>query len=159
MTVSERKSNSRARIALAVRLDKQLFAIPIEAIVEVFPALPIESLPDVPPFVRGTVFVRDRLLPVLDAAKRLGLEPGEHPLESPIVCLNAGGRLMGVEFDEVLDLIELNPERSFSTIDFAGYAGFVSGFVDCEGRIVRLLDPEKLLDVGEFRIHEDRRAV
>lgn len=159
MPVTERKSHSRAQIALAVRLDKQLFAIPIEAIVEVFPALPIESLPDVPPFVRGTVFVRDRLLPVLDAAKRLGLEPGERPLESPIVCLNAAGRLMGMEFDEVLDLIELRAEPSFSTMDFPGYSGFVSGFVECEGRIVRVLDPGKLLDVGDFRIHDDQKAV
>ncbi len=159
MPVPERKSISLAQIVLAIRLGKHLFAIPIESVVEVFPALPIESLPDVPPFVRGTVFVRDQLLPVIDAAKRLGLEPHERSLEPPIVCLNANGRPVGIEVDEVLDLIELKAVRSFSTIDFPGSAGFLSGFVECEGRIIRLLDPEKLRDGGEARIHEEQNAV
>ena len=56
-----------------MRIGENLHAMPIDVIVEVLPALPIEAVPQCPAFVRGVVFVRGHLIPVLDAAERLGL--------------------------------------------------------------------------------------
>ena len=58
---------------LLVRLAKDLYAIPIAAIEEVLPALPIEAVPQSPSFIRGVIFVRGHLIPVLSAAERSGL--------------------------------------------------------------------------------------
>jgi purine-binding chemotaxis protein CheW len=155
----DRTPVSLTNIVLAVRLGQQLFGIPIESVVEVLPALPIESLPDVPVFVRGAAFVRDQFLPVLDAARRFGLESRDRPLEPPIVCLTVGGRLIGIEFDEAVDLIELKPASLVSNIDLPGSAGVVSRLVEHEGRILRLLDPENLLDGAEAGINDQQNAV
>jgi purine-binding chemotaxis protein CheW len=136
-------------IVLIVRLGKDLLAIPVHAVEEVLPALPIEPVPSCPPFVLGVVFVRGHLIPVLDAAVRLGLDGRNRPLEPHIVCLRIGGRLIGVEFDEALDLMDLGTADSLSSTDLGANAGFFSGVVEREGEIYRMLDPDLLLGQEE----------
>ena len=64
-------------------------------------------------FVRGVVFVRGHLIPVVDAAERLGLREHQRPDEPHIVCLRVDGRLVGVELDEALDLLEFDPRAVY----------------------------------------------
>lgn len=129
---------------LLARLGKDLYALPIAAIEEVLPALPIEPVPQCPDFVRGVIFVRGHLIPVLDAAACLGCEKHQRPDEPNIVCLRVGQRLVGVEFDEVLDLIDLVRGEVLPSDAISAREGFFTGVVEYDGRLVRLLDPEKL---------------
>lgn len=108
MTKSESKTGRRTHPALSVRLGNNLHAIPIAAVEEVLPALPVETIPQCPSFVRGVVFGRGHLIPVLDAAERLGVQGHPRTPEPHIVCLLIGNRLVGVEFDEAIDLIEIH---------------------------------------------------
>lgn len=130
---------------LAVRLGEDVHAIPIDAVEEVLPALPIESMPQCPAFIRGVVYVRGHVIPVLDAAERLGLHEHQRPLEPHIVCLRIGDRLIGVEFDEALDLIEIDPTKLMAAERIGARHGFFSGVIDHDGQMIRLLDPDRLL--------------
>ena len=132
-----------------VRIRKSLYAVPITAVEEVLPALPIEAVPQCPPFIRGVVFVRGHLIPVLDAAERLGLIGGEPPIEPHILCLRIGDRLIGLEVDEALDLFHTEPGASLQASEIGAAHGFFSGVIEMEGNIIRLLSPEDLLAPGE----------
>jgi purine-binding chemotaxis protein CheW len=127
---------------LLARLGQQLFAIPIEAIEEVLPELPVEPLADSPAFVRGIVFVRGHLIPVLSGAARLGV-PVLAVDEPKIVCLRTSNRLIGVEFDDVIDLLDLRTEL-LPAQELGAGNGCVTGVFEHEGRIVRLVDAERL---------------
>ena len=152
MTKSETKASPGANLALAVRLGKNLHAIPISAVEEVLPALPIETIPQCPDFVRGVVFVRGHLIPVLDAAERLGIKDHQRPPEPHIVCLRIGDRLVGVEFDEALDLMELNDINLLSAADVgAAQQGFFAGVMEQDGEVIRLLAPDRLLRQHEAK--------
>ncbi|QDU97020.1 chemotaxis protein CheW [Lignipirellula cremea] len=135
-------------LALAVRLGESLHAIPIAAIEEVLPALPIEPVPHAPPFILGVVFVRGHLIPVVDAGERLGV-PRKRPLEPPIVCVYCNQRLFGIEVDEALDLIDLDGAAVLSAEQAGAAAGFFAGVIDYQGEVIRLLDPEQLLGAEE----------
>ena len=135
--------------ALTVRLGKDLQAIPIRWVEEVLPALPIESVPRCPNFVRGVVFVRGHVIAVLDAAERLGMKNHQRPDEPPIVCMRLGDRLIGIEFDEVLDLIDVGGIDTLDATSIGADGGFFAGVFEHEGQLVRLLNPEKLLDEHE----------
>lgn len=132
-------------LALAVRIGEKMHAIPIDAIEEVLPALPIETVPHCPSFVQGVVFVRGHVIVVLSAAERLGLVNYVRPNEPSIVCLRIDDRIVGVEFDEAIDLIEISSDESLSADKMGANEGFFTGVVDHDGEIIRLLDPEKLL--------------
>lgn len=83
---------------LLVRLGNDVYAIPIAWIEEVLPALPIETVPQCPEYVRGFIFVRGHLIPVVGAAERLGLSRLPASSEPNIVCLRVAHRLIGIEF-------------------------------------------------------------
>jgi purine-binding chemotaxis protein CheW len=140
--------------ALTLRLGNELHAIPIAAVEEVLPALPIESIPQCPDFIRGVVFVRGHLIPVLDAAERLRLREHQRPLEPQIVCLRIGDRLIGLEVDEALDLIDIDPRAAVAAAEIGARAGFFTGVIELDDKIIRLLDPEKLVlqeEAGELQ--------
>jgi purine-binding chemotaxis protein CheW len=148
-------SNSQIRpahtIVLVVRLGRELYALPIEAVEEVLPALLIDSVPQCPEYVRGVVFVRGELVPVVDAAQRLGMNGRERPDEPPIVCIRLGDRLVGVEFDEAIDLMEIRLDRALPEDGVSAAEGLLSGLVEHEGRLIRVLDPERLIATDDAR--------
>ena len=134
---------------LAARLGEDLYAIPLEWVEEVLPALPMESVPQCPDFVRGVVFVRGHLIPVVSGAERLGIRNHTRPLEPHIICLRIGDRLVGVEFDEAIDLIQLGASPPLSAEEFGARQGFFVSVVELDGAIVRLLDPQRLIGLEE----------
>ncbi|HQX49271.1 MAG TPA: chemotaxis protein CheW [Planctomycetaceae bacterium] len=155
MTKSTTLGKSAETTVLVVRLGTTLLALPIEWVEEVLPALPIESVPQCPSFVRGVVFVRGHLIPVLSAAERLGMVNHERPDEPHIVCLNRNGRLIGVEFDEALDLMNLNMDECLTAGQLGAESGFMQGLVDRDGLVIRVLDPEKLIANEEMSALQD----
>jgi purine-binding chemotaxis protein CheW len=149
MTQSLSPPPAHSTTVLTVRLGRNLHGIPIESVEEVLPALPVESVPGSPPFVRGVVFVRGHLIPVLAAAERLGLVDHQRPPEPQIVCLRAAGRIVGLEIDEAIDLIAIDP-GSVMPADAVGAAcGLLSGLVDVDGDLIRLIDAERVMDASE----------
>lgn len=136
-------------VALAVRLGGDAYAIPLAWVEEVLPALPVESVPQCPAFVRGVVFVRGELIPVLSAAERLGLRNYQRPLEPPIVRLRLKSRFVGVEFDEAIDLIDLSRGESLEAARLGAATGLFCRALDLDGTIIRLLDPERLVSAHE----------
>lgn len=151
------QAGSADEMFLSVRIGKSLHAIPIQSVEEVLPALPIEPIPNCPPFVQGVLFVRGHLIPVLSGAERLGIA-NHQPVDDPhIVCLNANGRLVGVEFDEALDLLELRGEQ-LRAESLGARGGFMTGVIDRHGEIIRVLNAEKLIDASEQRVMEQIAA-
>ena len=119
--------------------------MPIEAVEEVLPARPIETLPQCPDFVAGVVFVRGHLIPVLSAAERLRLRNYSRPAEPHIVCLRLGDRLVGLEVDEALDLVDLRQGVRLDAREVGGRGAFFSGVLDLDGKLLRILNPARLL--------------
>ncbi len=150
MTDSVSQSTRLERWALAVRIGENLHAIPLGAVEEVLPALPIETVPQCPDFLRGVVFVRGHLIPVLSAAERLGLANDSRDGEPHIICLRIGERLVGVEVDEAIDLIDLGQGVELSAREIGAHEGFFSGVVDLDGKLFRILDPSRLLVTEEL---------
>ena len=133
------------QLALAVRIGENLHAMPIDVVEEVLPALPIETIPQCPSFVRGVVFVRGHLIPVLDAAERLGLRDHVRPAEPHIVCLRVGSRLVGLEVDEAIDLIEIGACTALPVEEWNAQSGFLSGLVEKDGQVIRILDAKRMI--------------
>lgn len=145
MTDTSANSVRGRQLVLAVRIGENLHAMPIDVIEEVLPALPIEAVPQCPAFVRGVVFVRGHLIPVFDAAERLGLRNHVRPPEPHIVCLRIGTRLVGLEVDEALDLIDIPLNTALSVEEVNAQSGFLSGLVELDGQVIRILDAERMI--------------
>lgn len=149
MTQSATPSVTPGDQVLVVRLGEGLHAIPVAAVEEILPTLPVEPVAQCPSFVRGVVYVRGHLIPVLDLAERLGMADHVRPAEPHIVCLRWSGRLVGVQVDEALDLMKLPDTAGLSAELLGAGSGLIQSVIERDGQIVRLLNPARLVAPDE----------
>lgn len=85
--------------ALVVRVGGLRAALPLDAVVEVLPALASSPLSDGPDMVCGVVNLRGAPIPLLSLRERLGLPPVEPDPDHHIVVCEIGDRHVGVWVD------------------------------------------------------------
>jgi purine-binding chemotaxis protein CheW len=90
---------------LLLRVGPKLCAVRLEAVVEIMRPLATETLPGVPPFVRGLAIIRGASVPVLD----LGLVVGQGSVEpTRYVSLRVERRTVAIAVDEVVGISRLD---------------------------------------------------
>ena len=69
-------------------IDRELFAVPVETVLEILDMREMFRVPDAPPHLAGLIDVRGRSVPVIDLRVKLGL---------PAVAVDQGTRIMVLE--------------------------------------------------------------
>jgi len=94
---------------LTFSLGGQEYGIDILKIKEIIKMMPLRSMPQTPPFVKGVINLRDKVIPVMDLRLRFGMEGLEHGDRNCIIileCEQGGGRsLIGIAVDSVSDVL------------------------------------------------------
>ena len=100
------------RQVVALHLGAEIFGVDIASIHTVLTPQPITTVPNVPPYVRGVMNLRGRILPVLDLRTRFGLPPLEADRQklSRIVIVEAGGLTAGLVVDAVSEVLRISPD-------------------------------------------------
>jgi len=134
---------------LEVEVSGERYGLPVERVAEILRPRPITPVPRTPPWVLGIAGLRGVVLPVLDLALRLGLEPGPESRHQRIVVVRDGEELLGFRVDRVVGVVRLGPSEAVEE----GANRFLRGMGrDREGRTLGLLDPEALC---EFRVGQE----
>lgn len=136
---------------LTVRIGQVLHAIPIAAIEEILPALRIERVAGIPDWIQGMVFVRGHLIPVFNLAPILQLSVPEN-LDPHLICLRVHGRIIGMEVDEAIDLVDLPEEGRISVPELVGQTGLISAVIDHHGELIRILNPDHILHPDALKV-------
>lgn len=144
MTETRTGRRTGSATCLTVRIGGRLHAIPVDVIEEVLPELPVEPVAGSPEDVPGLIFVRGHLLPVVSAAGRLGLTDAPRPADPHLICIRVGDRLVAVEVDEAVDLMDLSSAEHLPAEGLGAEAGAVCSVVESGGQIIRILDPSRL---------------
>jgi purine-binding chemotaxis protein CheW len=108
-----------------------------------------------PPFISGVFDLHGELVPVVDLNLRFGHAGTPYRLSDSVIVIDVDHGSIGVMANEVLDLVDISP-LSTSLDTRPGEAKGLVKEVEADGRIVMLLDHERLLDVADFeRCRED----
>jgi len=130
---------------------EQLFGIPVLKVQDILTPDRIASIPLAPPEVTGAINLRGRIVTVLDVRVRLGLEKKDTVKDSMGVTVEHQHELYTLLVDKVGDVIGLESdlyEGNPSTLDPV-WRDFASGVFRLDGRIMVVLDVERLLDLGD----------
>jgi purine-binding chemotaxis protein CheW len=91
-------------------LDREVFAVPVETVVEILDMRPMFRVPDAPAHLAGLIDVRGRGVPVVDLRVKLGL-PAVPPTETTrIIVLDVhvdGRRLIGRRGEDFVVVFDL----------------------------------------------------
>jgi purine-binding chemotaxis protein CheW len=92
--------NGGRRISVLSRVGSRICAVPIEHVSETMRPLPIEPLAGMPSFVLGVSIVRGAPVPVVDAARMLGVTDASPP--GRFISVRIGGHSAVLAVGEVL---------------------------------------------------------
>ena len=140
--------SSVQRSLMTFRLERQIYALPIEPIVQIVEMVAITPIPQVNHAVEGVVNYHGVTVPVINLRRCLGLPAIPFGLEMHIVIVETGGRTVGLIVDQVLDVLLLaNGEvaRPDAILPQGLNAATpLQGVVHTGGGTVLVLDPDGL---------------
>jgi chemotaxis signal transduction protein len=117
------------------------FAFPLAAVTEVVPYAPPRRLPG-QPVEAGVTMLRGEPLPTLDAAARMGMEVDETAARMVVLATRDGP--CAVVVSETGEIAEVDPGRLAPPPAGAGASEYVVALVEIGGKLVAVLDPERL---------------
>ncbi|MGI6704245.1 MAG: chemotaxis protein CheW [Clostridia bacterium] len=137
------------------RLGGEEYGIDILVVKEIIRYRKTVKLPECPDFVEGIINYRDSIVPILDLNKRFKLGGKEAGDSTRVIIVGIGGlngRQVGFMVDEVEEVLRLDaqcieepPETVASSMD----RQFIRGVGKLEGRLIIILDIEKVLSDTE----------
>jgi purine-binding chemotaxis protein CheW len=135
---------------LLFRIAEEWYAVEAADVREIFQDYEITPIPCVPEFVMGVVNVRGEILSVTDIARmmRLGSVSGEGSGVPPAVVIANARVTAALIVDEIGDIVEVEHgsiEPPVSIID-RDQAEFIAGSVYADGRMVGLLNVDRVLE-------------
>jgi purine-binding chemotaxis protein CheW len=132
---------------VAFRLGDELYAAPVERVVEIIRVQELTRVPQAPDHVRGVQNLRGSILPVLEVKTRLGLPKAILTPESRTMVVEGHERLVGLLVDSVVQVIRV--PRSYLEPPppevRSRCSEYVVGIAKIGGRMALMLDLDKLL--------------
>jgi purine-binding chemotaxis protein CheW len=122
--------------------------LPIQRIQEIDRNLPITRVHTAPPWVRGVINLRGRIVTIIDLAERFGTERERVAADCKTVVAQADDELIGLLVDEVDDIVTPGPTGVLpSPPHLPQRVGqYASGVLALEDTLVILLDADTILD-------------
>ncbi len=134
---------------LTFLLANEEYAVDILVIEEIARPVAVTHVPRVPPYIRGIVNLRGRVLPILNLHVRLGLSAYVPGNKNRFIICRTESAEMGILADKVNDVVELEKHQLQpppAKIAASG-SGFIKNIGRVGGRILIVLDIDKVLQI------------
>ena len=115
-------------------------------------------LPNSPAHIKGVINLRGTIVPIVDLRKCFGMDSIEYTAITVVIVLKvkseAGDRVMGIVVDAVSDVYTLSNQDMRSAPDLGNSINteFIRGLVNVNGKMVILLNIDKLLSLEDIDI-------
>lgn len=110
-------------------------------------------LPNAPPHIKGVINLRGTIVPIVDLRQCFGLDSIEYTPVTVVIVLkvesSSGSRIMGIVVDAVSDVYTLSETEMKMPPDLgdAVQTDYIRGLVNVDGKMVILLNINRLLDI------------
>ena len=134
------------------RIGRETFGLPISMVREIVRVPEITSVPNAPDYIEGVINLRGRIIPVVDLRKRFGVKSSEANKKTRIVVVELGARAIGLIVNSASEVLRIPPSEIEEphTVFQEGELDFITGVGKLKGRLVILLDLNRILQRGEL---------
>ncbi len=134
-------SENTIRQFISFTIGDEEYGVDIMAIREIKGWTASTALPNAPSYMRGVINLRGAIVPILDLRARFGRSATETTPRHVIMVVAVGTRVAGLLVDAVADILAVPADdiQPIPQLEMAA-AGFLTGLVTVEGRMVALLD-------------------
>lgn len=133
-------------------LDREEYGIPILTVREIIGLLPVTPVPKAPPYVKGVINLRGKVIPVVDLKLKFDMEPIRATDETCIIVVQTAGAELGVMVDKVSEVLDI-PEGEIVDAPSLGAeipTDCILGIGKSQGRVTLLLDIERVFPAAHL---------
>jgi purine-binding chemotaxis protein CheW len=140
---------------LTFTLAAEDYGIGILKIKEIIGMMSITSVPQTPPFIKGVINLRGKVIPVLDLRLRFGMPVTDYSERTCIIVVEISGGestvQVGIVVDAVSEVLNIKAEDIEATPAFGTRLNtdFILGMAKLNGGIKILLDIDRVLSSQE----------
>lgn len=131
---------------LTFGIGEEMFGIEIRVVREIIGMQPVNSLPEVPGYIRGIINLRGLIIPVIDMRLKLKKEPAEYTDRTCIIVIETPQISAGLIVDQVAEVLGIEEENICPPPELGKGVNsrYVNGIGKVDGQVKLLLDCEKL---------------
>jgi purine-binding chemotaxis protein CheW len=154
-TVEPTQSTAARNLAgkyLTFRLGDESYGIAVIKIREIIRLIPITSVPQMPPYVKGVINLRGKVIPVVGLRAKFGFAEAESNERVCIVVVQvelskSNRALMGLIVDAVEEVANIGAGDIEETPDFGTQVdtAYILGMAKVKGAVKPLLDVDRVL--------------
>ena len=139
------------------RIGNETYGVRIAAVREIVRVPEITSVPNAPESIEGVINLRGKIIPVMDLRKRFGLAEIVPDKKNRILVVDLENKLLGLIVNSASEVLRISPSdiEAPGTVFAEGESGYVTGVGKLKGRLIILLDINKLLHRPEFKRLEE----
>jgi purine-binding chemotaxis protein CheW len=150
-------SSGPARKLLSFCLGKEEYGLDILAVREIIGLIDITPLPRTPPYVKGVINLRGRIIPVIELRTRFGLSAVDTTEETCIIVVDvpldgvSEPRQMGVAVDSVREVLDIPVGNIEPPPEFGCQVpmDYITGIGKVKEKVVVILDVTKVLSPAD----------
>jgi purine-binding chemotaxis protein CheW len=109
---------------LTFALDTEEYAVPVLKVREIIKVTPITAVPQLPPYVRGVINLRGKVIPVVELRLKFGLAAKPYSERTCIIVVDVTARsraiTMGLIVDSVSDVMSISADELAEPPDLGG---------------------------------------
>jgi purine-binding chemotaxis protein CheW len=163
MTTEIKERNCKPSQALAGKyftfhLGAESYGIDVLRVREIICLTTITAVPQMPPYIRGVINLRGKIIPVMDLRLRFGFPEAAQNEQTGIVVAQVilpDGKVasMGLVVDGVEEVVNISAADIEQTPDFGGTicADYIIGIAKIKGAVKALLDIDGVIGAGIFK--------
>lgn len=139
------------------RIGSETFGVRIGSVREIVRVPEITAVPNAPEAIEGVINLRGKIIPVMDLRKRFGSTSVQPDKKNRILVVELEKKLLGLIVHSASEVIKIPPSEIEppGTVFAEGESNYVTGVGKLNGRLIILLDIEKLLHRPEFKRLEE----
>ena len=134
------------------RVGREVFGVPIALVHEIVRVPEITSVPDSPGCVQGVINLRGKIVSVVDLRRRFGEKEVTATKKNRILVTEVQGKLVGLIVDSASEVLKIpEDDVELPPVFDQGETNYVTGVGKLNGRLIILIDLNKILQKGELR--------
>ncbi len=148
---------------LTFALGHEEYGIPIHKVKEIIGIMEITSIPKTPKFIRGVINLRGKIIPIMDLRLKFDMEEKEYSERTCIVVveiqLEEMKKQMGIAVDAVSEVVNIQTGEIEPPPEYGAHSSeeFLTGVGKVKGKVILLLDIDKVLDSEEMGMLKEIR--
>lgn len=145
---------------LTFRLGQEEYCLDILKVQEIRGYDTVTSIANTPDFIKGVINLRGNIVPIVDLRIKFRLSEARYDATTIAIILNLKKKMIGMVVDSVSDVIAVPLEEIRKAPQFGSTINteFISGMATVEGRMLIVVDIEKLMSSDDLQLIEQATA-